>query len=1209
MSRTARYLTLSCSLLLLSTFSFAQVLTSRLDGTVADQSGAVIPGVTVTLTNVETNVAQTAISNDSGQYVFPQVQFGTYRVSAELSGFKKSVVENVQVEVGSPTTVKLVLEVGGVNEVVTVTGTQAQAVTNTVNAELNTVVNREQIDMLPLNGRNVTEFALLQAGVTGSGEIARESSVNGTRGTFNNFTLDGINNQDNFIRTDSFFGVIPLRESFIEEFNITTANSEVDAGFGVSQTQMVTRSGTNQFHGAAYYFHQNEALNANTFFNNAQGIEKQRDRNHQYGAYVGGPVFKNKLFFFANYEKEKDPATVSVVRDVLTPQARQGIFSYFREDTGQLETVNLLQLGAVTPDQIVTGLLSKVPQPNDNTAGDGINLSGFRFNSPAKQDQDWVVVRMDYEHSSKHSFTGTFHQFRFDLPNDPFNGLDTPFPGLAGGGQDSTRRLGSYTWRGTFTPTLTNELRFGFQWAPVEFFNNETFDRGYQIQLSDAGLGEIDLFTNPEQNFLAQGRNAPFYDLTNNATWVKGRHAFKFGGTYRLSKVDSFNDGGTVPSYILGFGAGNTNPLEDAIFPGGISNNDFAVASELLGILGGYVRTGTRTFNVTSRNSGFVEGASQARVLRQDFFSLYGSDTWKLRNNLSLTLGLRWEYHGVPDEENGLILLPVGGVEAILDPNATIDFAGGDSRPLFKKDWNNFAPNIAVAWQPFGNGKTVLRAGYGISYVIDNNFTAASNAFNSNDGLTQTITVEGVSGRLSDGVVPIPTPEFQIPRTARQGIALDPQAAVYTIDPNLRVPYVQQYTFGVQHEIFRDTALEVRYVGNRGIKLGRAVDLNQVQFPSAFVEDFGRAQRNLAANGNPSVGEPLQVFPQLGLGGFLTNGTVRTYIANGEIGQYVGGFLAPNRAFFFSGEGGEDFGATLPISYFLPNPNAFVADFLGNNAFSKYNALQLEVRRRFASGFTGQFNYTWGKVLTNFSGTQSNFRGLFDNAQPRLEIMRPDYDITHTFNGNFVWQVPVGVGRRYLSQNGVLDSIVGGWELSGIARVRSGEAINIISGRGTINRGGTRALTNTVNLLGLTIPDLQERTGSFRDSQGRVVLFDPSLIAANGRASSEFFQNPGLLQAGTLGMSPVSGPWYSTFDVGLRKNFRIPFGETTRFQVRFDVYNLFNRANFNIGSQPASGDLDSLGVLNRMNINSTSFGLIDDTFSLREMQVGLKILF
>ncbi|MFB3903136.1 MAG: TonB-dependent receptor domain-containing protein [Acidobacteriota bacterium] len=1189
---------------------FAQVLTSQVTGRVMDQTGGVLPGVTVTLMNLQTNVAETAVTNDDGGYTFPQVLPGSYRVSAENPGFKRAAVEPVQVEVRVPATVDLRMEVGGVTEEVVVTGSQAQAVINIVNAEINTIVNRAQIEELPLNGRNAAQLALMQAGVTGASGAAREASVNGMRGTFNNLTLDGVNNQDNFIRTDAFFGVIPLRESFVQEFNITTSNADVDAGTGGSQTMMVTRSGSNDYHGQLGYYHRNDALNANSFFNNATGLEKERVRNHQYGGSLGGRIIPNKLFFFVNYEQEKDPATLSVARIVPTLAARQGNFSYL-DNSGTLQTVNLFQLTGIAPDPQVQSLLDLIPEPNDPSLTDNPNLSGFRFNSPAKNDQDWLNVRVDFEPWRNHAFTGAFHQFRFELPNDPFNNVDARFPGLPGMGQESTRRLGSGSWRANLTPTINNELRFGVQWAPVEFTTQETFERGYQILFSDAGLGETNLFENPIQNFMPQGRNAPVYDLLENLSWVKGNHTFKFGGNYRALRVDQFNSAGTIPQYILGFGTGNQDPLTASLFPGGISGDDLATASQLLGILGGFIQTSQQTFNVTSRTSGFVQGAREDRLIKQNFFGLFGGDNWRLTPNLTVHYGLRWEFHGVPTEDQGLALMPVGGAEAVLDPNAIVDFAGeGTGRDFFNNDLNNLAPNVGIAWRPFT--KTVFRAGYSIAYVIDNNITTVTNALTGNGGLSQDVTSRAITGTLGGGVPPIATPQFRIPRTALEGLQADPAAALFTINPNLRVPYVQQWSVGIQHEILPDTAVEVRYVGNHGVKLTRALDLNQVRFPAEFVEDFSRAQRNLAANNNPLVGEELTFFPQLGAAAefFMGNSTVRNWIRNGEIGNYVGNLLVLNRDLFFTDFGGADLGSSVSSGVFLPNPSTFVADIVDNNAFAKYNALQVEIRRRYRQGFTGQFNYTFGKVLTNFAGSQSNFRGYFDNAQQNLEIMRPDYDITHTFNGNFVWEIPIGRGRAW-DTTGLLDTLVGGWNLDSIVRVRSGETINIVSERGTINRGGTRATTNTANLTGISIQELQDRTGIFRDAQGRVLLFDPSLIdSATGRANPQFFQNPGLLEAGTLGLSPVSGPWYATTDMGIRKSFRLPITEESRVQFRFDVFNLFNRTNFAVRTQPSTArGNDLLGVANRQNINGSSFGVIDDTFDARQIQVGLKILF
>ena len=1177
----------------------AQTLTSRVEGTVQDETGGVIPGASVTMTAVDTGVVRETVTNDRGLYLFPQVPPGAYRVEAALAGFRTTVVEDVRVALNAPTFIDIVVEVGTLTQTVVVTASEAQSLINRATAAINTNLSRQQVRDLPLNGRSVIQLALTQAGVTGRGG-ARTASINGTRGTFNNYTLDGVTNQDAFIRTDSLFGIIPLKESFIDEIGITTANSDVDAGLGASQTRFVTRSGSNAFNTEAFVYHRNESFNATNFFNKVAGIEKERTRVHEFGVNVGGPIIRDKFFFFVNYEEEREPSTSSVVRTVLTDSARGGDFSYVRQDNGRIATVNLFELTGIIPDPVMGSLVDLTPGPNDASAGDGRNTAGYRFNSPDETNSNWLVVRGDYVINPSHSATGSFHQFRLDTPNSVFNGIDAVFPGLAGAGQHSTRRLASFGMNSTVGPGILNEVRFGFQTYSVRFANNETFPNGYRLSFGG--------FSNPVRNFLDQGRDVRNLELSDSVTWIKGDHTLKVGGGARWTRVDSFNDAGLVPTYSLGFGAGRPDPLIPALFPGGISSDELSAASALLATLGGIVDEVDQTFNVLSTTSGFVDGATERRILTQDFYHLYAGDTWRLAPDTSLTLGLRWEFHSVPDETQGLALLPVGGVEAVLDPDAVVDFAGSSNgRPFFHNDWNNFAPNVGVARQL--TDKLVLRGGYALNYVLDNNLTTASNAVDANDGLSQTIVLPGLRGTVSGGgLVPVPQPEFRIPRTARDGILADSNAALFTFDPDMRTPFVQQWNAGLQYQLLPDTAVEVRYVGNRGTQLVRAIDLNQLLLPDDFVEDFRRAQRNLAANGDPRIGETLQILPRLGLGGFLQSGAVQNWIRNGEIGQYIGGFLAPNRVFFLAGDGGERFGATLPASYFYTNPNAFVSDVVGNNAYSQYNALQFELRRAWRSGFTGQFNYTWGRVVTNFSGTQSNFRGLFDNDQSELEIMRPDYDITHTLNANWVWEIPVGRGRRWLDNSGVLGAIVGGWDLTGFVRIRSGETINIISGRGTINRGGSRALTNTVHLTGISIDELQNRTGVYHHPDGRVTLFDSSVLADGGGGNPDFFQNPGILEAGSLPLSAISGPWYATLDIGLRKNIPLAFSNAARLQLRFDFFNILNRTNFNVGSDPGAGP-GGLGVVNRHNPNSTEFGLISDAFSAREIQVGLKLTF
>ena len=1163
----------------------AQPLTSRVEGTVQDETGAVIPGASVTMTKVDTGVARETATDERGLYLFPLVPAGTYTVQASAAGFTTTVVDDVRVALNAPTSIDVTLEVGPVTETVVVAAAGPQSLLNTANAELSTNLSREQVRDLPLNGRNVTQLALTQPGVTGPSG-ARTASISGTRGTFNNFTLDGVNNQDTFIRTDALFGDIPVKESFIEEIGITTGNADVDDGLGASQTHFVTRAGGNSFDTEVFFYHRNEAFNATNFFNKAAGLEKERVREHEFGFNVGGPIVRNRAFFFFNYEEERVPGSSSVVRTVLTDPARRGDFSYVRQDTGQLASVNLFNLSGLAPDPAMESLVASTPGPNDASVGDGRNTAGYRFNSPDSSDARWLVFRGDYVVNSRHSLKGTFHRFTLDTPNSVGNGIGSVFPGRPGAGQGSWRMLGSFGLTSSLGQSVVNEAHFGYKGSSVWFRNNETFPDGYHLSLSG--------FSNPVRNFLDQGRDDLTLELGNSLTWVKGAHTLKMGGSARWNRVNAYNDAGLLPTYYLGFGVGTPDPLVPALFPGGISADELDMASALLGSLGGIVDEVSQTFNVVSRTSGFVDGATERRMLSQNFLSFYVGDTWRVAPDTSMTFGLRWEMHTVPDETQGLALLPVGGVDAVLDPNAVVDFAGSAAgRPFYNTDRNNFAPNIGVARQL--TDKLVVRGGYSLNYVLDNNLTTVSNTLFHNAGLSQTVVVPGVSGTVSgDGLVPVETPEFNIPRTARDGILADPQAALFTFDPDLRTPYVQQWNVGVQYQLLPDTAVEVRYVGNRGTQLFRGIDLNQLLLPEAFVEDFTRARRNLAAFGDPRIGEPLQVFPVLGYGGFLHSGGVQNWIRNGEIGQYIGGFLAPNRRFFFAGEGGESFGAALPMSYFYTNPNTFVGDVIGNHAFSRYNALQLEIRRAWRSGWTAHFNYTWGRVTTDFAGTHANFGALFDNAQPELEIMRPWYDITHTLNALWVWEIPVGDGRRWMDRRDALSAVVGGWDLSGFVRIHSGEAISIVSGRGTINRS-SRALSNTVHLTGIDIDELQRLTGAYRLENGRVSLFDPGLLADGGGLDPDLFQNPAMLEAGSLPLSPISGPWYATLDLGLRKNIPLPLSTAARLQLRIDFFNVLNRTNFDIGSYHYP--------------NSTEFGLISSAFAAREMQVGMKLTF
>ncbi|MBK9314557.1 MAG: TonB-dependent receptor [Acidobacteria bacterium] len=1188
------------AIIMLSGLVFAQSFNATVSGTIKDQTGAVIAGSKVTLIDLSTLREVATTTNEQGFYLFNDVRPGHYKISAEREGFTRVEVTDVQVNVSTPATVNLELRPGQIAEIITTSASDVQSVVNTENATLQTTVLERQINDLPLNGRNPLSLAGLQAGVNTSGSN-RTASVNGTRGTFTNLTWDGININDNFIRTDSFFGTAAPSVVSVSEYTLTTQNGGPNDGLGVAQVKLVTPRGSTEYHGNLFEFHRNDAMDANSFFNNAAGIEKEKLIQNQFGIGIGGPVKlpkklfgplgfdSNKLFFYGYYEGTRIRTDTSVLRTVLTNSARQGNYTYRRSDNGQFQTVNLAGLGGLPIDPKVQGLIGTTPLPNDLTNADITsdpalaNTAGFRFNSPTGADSDLWGFRIDYDATSRHRFEAIYSRFTFIFPNSG----NEPFPGRPGDGQSSARPRGSFAWNWTPTDTLNNELRFGFNNYNVSFFTNEPFADGYQLTFP--------IISDPVDNQLPQGRLAENYELIDNANWMKGRHQIRFGGMYRRVYIEPTNAGGTLPLYTIGFNTtGNVNPLARGLFPGGISTNDFNRASSFLAILSGAISQIDQSFFATSRTSGYVAGAPERQQFQYSAISGYVGDTWRAHQRLTLNLGLRYEYITVPKERNGLALLPrARGLDALLDPNATLDFASGDTdRPFFNNDYDNFAPSISLAWDPFGDGRTSVRAGYSINYVIDNNISTILNAaVRGNDGLQANASVLNPSGTVSGGgIQPVPVPAFLIPRQIADNLAIDFETALFTFEPDLQTPYVQQWNFGVERELFRDTIIEARYVGNRGVKLTRGVDINQVRiFDNGFLDDFQRAERNLAANGNPGIGEPLQIFPKLGLAGLITNPTILNLIAQGQVGELARIYVINRDLFLTPGE----FGSELGAEYFLrANPNAFVADYVGNGAYSNYHALQTEIRRRLRNGLYFQANYTFGKAFSDYEGSQTNFSGLLDlGSTNAVEKQRIADDITHVFKANAIYELPFGPGKYFLDRGGVVGKIAGGWSFNPILRWQSGEPISIVSARGTLNRAG-RSTKNSV-VTSLSVSDLQKRTGLFRDSQGRPLIFDPSLIGADGRANTQFFQNPTSGTLGTLQLTPVSGPGRFDLDVSLIK--RTALTERANLEFRVEAFNLLNKTNFDVGQA--------------QNINNTTFGRITTTFAPRVMQVAARINF
>src|SRR5688572_20592373 len=424
-ARWIRSLVMACAASVLflcgTSNSFAQTSQTTVSGTVKDQTGALVPGATITLTDLATKSERKSDTNDEGFYIFTNVTPGSYMVFAELQGFKKTQVPDVKVDVSIPATVNLTLETGQISETVTTTAADSQAVINTENAELSTVVMERQINDLPLNGRNPVQLAALQAGVaTNSG--TRNANINGLRGSYNNITWDGINIQENYLRGNASSGLFAQAGPSVAgvgEFTITTQNTSAADGTGTAQIKLVTPRGSSEYHGSLYEYFRNSALNANTFFNNIAGVPKPYLNQHQFGGTVGGPFAiprfgeggasltqKNKLFFYTYYEETREASQTLRTRTVLAAPARSGNFTYRRADNGQFQTVNLLALSGRNVDPRIQRLIELTPLPNDTNAnaGDRLNSFGFSFNTPSGSVDKLFGFRINYDLSGRHRF-------------------------------------------------------------------------------------------------------------------------------------------------------------------------------------------------------------------------------------------------------------------------------------------------------------------------------------------------------------------------------------------------------------------------------------------------------------------------------------------------------------------------------------------------------------------------------------------------------------------------------------------------------------------------------------------------------------------------------------------------------------------------------------------------------------------------------------
>lgn len=894
---------------------------------------------------------------------------------------------------------------------------------------------------------------------------------------------------------------------------------------------------------------------------------------------------------------------------------------------------------------------------NTATAGDGRNTTGFQLNRASNTTLGTYTFRGDVDLTQKDSVSGTYSWNREDvLRPDVDTATFTASPNVT---QFAENEQITLSYRRVIANNIVNEFRWG------RFKNNVQFDRisgspAFLLQTPGTTSGTIagGLIGNPEDIFQDQGRINRVTTFADNLNWIVGKHSLKFGGQYQKYEVNSFNDAFIIPGYNIGLSGAFTGLLTQTNFvnTGGaagtslVDANSLATANNLIALLGGVLNSGTQSFNQANITSPFQPVRQLAPFLNWNH-ALYASDRWSVLPGLTLTMGVRWEMFPPLKLSSGLALEPVitnadNPAASLTTGNGSFNVVGtnaGQEYRFYKFDKNNFAPSLGFAWSPsfeggigkfiFGSpNKSVIRGGYSQAYFNDSIITALNNTLTSggtgNFGLGRTTSVaigplgttvinDRASGALTSIAAPV---SGTLPRsflqnnTNIQGFFGNAGA----IDPNLQNPVTHQYSLGYQREFFGNTAFEVRYVGTQSNNLTRGLNLNQIDVTSnGFLTDFRRAQANLALTGTTAFCDPALVVGCQGLSLFrsgaigagplvvgttLSAATFNAQLRNGTVADLAHLFVANN----LNNHPTVALPNNVPFVKFYQNPNIGQIGLFTNEGYYNYNSLQMEVRRRFSQGFYFQANYTFSKNLTNTVGTS---QGLFEpyllNQRPELDKQRADFDQTHTFNFNGIYQLPFGKGKMFMNQGGIVDKVFGGWELTGLFQWSTGAPISFVDGRGTLNRG-TYSGRQGVN-TNLTAEQIRNLTGVF-EANGNIYFINPSIINAAGQAATGYinasntnalfngqvFFNVPEGSTGNLGRTLIDGPSGYNINAALLKNIR--FTERVRVQLRAEAFNVLNNVRFIQNTQFAS-------------INSTQFGRITGASAAREMQFAFRFEF
>lgn len=885
--------------------------TGSIAGTVVDPNGAVIPNATV-IVRGESGQEFTVTTSDNGTYRIPAVSNGLYTVTIATMGFKKSVTSNVKVDVGLPTTVDAALEVGGQDQIVEINSGGEVLQTETAAITRN-ITGREIIEK-PIASRDALDLVLLAPGANTVGR-PRASSINGLPKGSLNITIDGVDVQDNLLRSaDGFFTYVRPRVDAIEEVTISTSNPGAESGGdGAVQIKFVTKRGTNEYHGGVFEQVRNTDLNANYFFQNRDGqldengkARRQKVQLNQFGGHLGGPLpfphfgeggpffhsGKDKAFFFFNYEQFRLPESNTRTRVVLTPNAQAGNFSYTTASGVQTRSLYTIAAAAnqlATPDPTVGALLSRI-QAATATAGTLTAISGnpnrqnYNFSPAGFQLRKFLALRFDFNLNKSNSLEFITNRQTFDPSKDFLNSQDERFPGFPAYGQGSARNSYSTALRSTVTNNLVNEARFAVStglstFSPGISAADFAFQGGYDLSIGgNTTFPAAGVTSATSRNSFSQ-RNTPTYDFTDTVNYLAGSHNISFGGQYKIIRSESLAINRIVPTVT--FGAEATDAGLQALFnattlPGSTTAQQ-ADARNLYATLIGRVTGFTSTAYLAADGTYQLNG-TQEQLSKQKTYGLFAQDTWKIRPNLTVNYGLRWQ------PQSGFIVLSdnyarinsfedvygVSGVGNLFKPGTltgrvptVVGLKAGES--AYPSDNNNFAPSVGVVYSPgfsgkgilrsiFGDsGRSVFRGGYSISYVREG-FALLGSILGANPGGNLPASRSFAAGNLTVGTNlrdannPNLTPAA-FSATPNYPFTLTSQTSANAFDPNLKTGTVHSFSFGYQREINKNTVVEIRYVGNRGRDLFRQHNINELNtIENGVASEFQLAQANLYAN-------------------------------------------------------------------------------------------------------------------------------------------------------------------------------------------------------------------------------------------------------------------------------------------------------------------------------------------------------------------------